>query len=147
LLDNVDDVQYRRRDSPRRGTRRHRRRLALAESRNAVAIWITEQIGVAGVLQTARSLGIHTPLRPYATTALGASEVNLLELANAYRTIASGILTQPYVIRKIVRDSGEAKPHRDLRLPLEVGLNIGANSHTARITLSPVSIRTFPPLR
>jgi membrane peptidoglycan carboxypeptidase len=40
-----------------------------------------------------------------------------------------------------------AKPHRDLRLPLEVGLNIGANSHTARITPSPVSIRTFPPLR
>jgi penicillin-binding protein 1A len=38
---------------------------------------------------------------------LGASEVNLLELANAYRTIASGILTQPYAIRKIVRDSGE----------------------------------------
>jgi len=83
-------------------------RLALAESRNAVAIWITGQIGVAGVLQTARSLGIHTPLRPYATTALGASEVNLLELANAYRTIASGILTEPYVIRRIVRESGEA---------------------------------------
>ena len=83
-------------------------RLALAESRNAVAIWITEQIGIAGVLQTARSLGINTPLRPYATTALGASEVNLLELANAYRTIASGILTQPYVIRRIVGDSGEA---------------------------------------
>jgi len=83
-------------------------RMALAESRNAVAIWITEQIGVASVLETARTLGIRTPLRPYATTALGASEVNLLELANAYRTIASGILTQPYVIRKIARDSGEA---------------------------------------
>jgi penicillin-binding protein 1A len=38
---------------------------------------------------------------------LGASEVNLLELANAYRTMASGIFAQPYVIRKIVRDSGE----------------------------------------
>ncbi len=82
-------------------------RMALAESRNAVAIWITEQIGVGSVLQMARSLGIRTPLHPYVTTALGASEVNLLELANAYRTIASGILTQPYVIRKIVRDSGE----------------------------------------
>jgi penicillin-binding protein 1A len=82
-------------------------RMALAESRNAVAIWITEQIGVASVQRTARTLGIQTPLRPYATTALGASEVNLLELANAYRTIASGILTQPYIIRKIVRDSGE----------------------------------------
>jgi penicillin-binding protein 1A len=38
---------------------------------------------------------------------LGASEVNLLELANAYRTMASGIRAQPYVIRKIVRESGQ----------------------------------------
>ncbi|MBU2692399.1 MAG: hypothetical protein KJ970_15860 [Candidatus Eisenbacteria bacterium] len=82
-------------------------REALAESRNAVAIWITEQIGIDSVLRTSVSLGIHTPLLPYASTALGASEVNLLELANAYRAMASGILTQPYVIRKIVRDSGE----------------------------------------
>jgi len=82
-------------------------REALAESRNAVAIWITEQIGITSILRTARSLGVQTPLQPYATTALGASEVNLLELANAYRTMASGIFAQPYVIRKIVRDSGE----------------------------------------
>ena len=82
-------------------------RMALAESRNAVAIWITGQIGISSVLETARDLGIQTPLRPYATTALGASEVNLLELANAYRTIASGTLTRPHVIQKIVLDSGE----------------------------------------
>ena len=82
-------------------------REALAESRNAVAIWVTGQIGIASVLGTSRSLGVKTRLQPYATTALGASEVNLLELANAYRTIASGILAEPYVIRKIVRDSGE----------------------------------------
>jgi penicillin-binding protein 1A len=82
-------------------------RMALAESRNAVAVWITGQIGIASVLETARNLGIQTPLHPYATTALGASEVTLLELANAYRTIASGTLTQPRVIRKIVLDSGE----------------------------------------
>ncbi|MFN0166589.1 MAG: transglycosylase domain-containing protein, partial [Bryobacteraceae bacterium] len=82
-------------------------RLALAESRNAVAIWLAGQIGIDSVLRTARSVGIQTPLRAYPTTVLGASEVNLLELANAYRTIASGILTQPYVIRRIVRDSGE----------------------------------------
>lgn len=82
-------------------------REALAESRNAVAIWVTEQIGIASVLRMSRSLGVRTPLQPYAATALGASEVNLLELANAYRTMASGILTRPYVIRKIVRDSGE----------------------------------------
>jgi membrane peptidoglycan carboxypeptidase len=82
-------------------------RMALAESRNAVAIWITEQIGIGSILETARKLGIQTALHPYATTALGASEVNLLELANAYRTIASGTLSQPCVIRKIVLESGE----------------------------------------
>ena len=82
-------------------------RLALAESRNAVAIWVTEQIGVASVLQTARSLGIRTPLRPYPTTALGASEVNLLELADAYRAIASGIVAQPHIIARVVRNTGE----------------------------------------
>jgi membrane peptidoglycan carboxypeptidase len=85
-------------------------RIALAESRNAVAIWIAGEIGIASVLRTARSLGIQTPLRPYVTTALGASGVTLMELANAYRTMASGILTQPYVIRTIVRDSGQVLP-------------------------------------
>jgi penicillin-binding protein 1A len=82
-------------------------REALAESRNAVAIWITKQIGIASVLRTSRNVGVRTTLQPYATTALGASEVNLLELANAYRTIASGVLAQPYLIRQIVRNSGE----------------------------------------
>ncbi len=82
-------------------------REALAESRNAVAVWIATQIGIEKVLQTSRSLGIRTPLQPYATTALGASEVSLLELANAYRTMASGILAQPHVIEQILRESGE----------------------------------------
>ncbi len=83
-------------------------RQALAESRNAVAIWIAQQVGIDSVLQTAQSLGVRTPLARYATTALGASEVSLLELANAYRTIASGIVAEPYVIRAVMEDSGEA---------------------------------------
>lgn len=96
-------------------------REALAESRNAVAIWLTEQIGIGSVLRTSQSLGIQTRLQPYATTALGASEVNLLELANAYRAMASGILAQPYVIRKIVRDSGEvAADNEDMRSAVDV---------------------------
>jgi penicillin-binding protein 1A len=82
-------------------------RQALAESRNAVAVWITAQIGIDRVLRTSRSLGIRTPLQRYPTTALGASEINLLELANAYRTMASGIVAEPYLIRAVLRDSGE----------------------------------------
>jgi hypothetical protein len=39
------------------------------------------------------------------------SEINLLELANAYRTMASGIVAEPYLIRAVLRDSG-GDPHR-----------------------------------
>jgi penicillin-binding protein 1A len=97
-------------------------REALAESRNAVAVWITEQIGIDAVLRTSRSLGVQTRLQPYATTALGASEVNLLELATAYRTIASGVLVPPYVIRQIVRGSGDViagGPHTGVRVAID----------------------------
>jgi penicillin-binding protein 1A len=82
-------------------------RQALAESRNAVAIWLTAQIGIDAVLQMSRKLGVVTPLQRYATTALGASEMSLLELATAYRTIATGVVAQPYVIRRIVWESGD----------------------------------------
>ena len=97
-------------------------RQALAESRNAVAIWMTTQIGIDTVLRTSRSLGVRTPLERYPTTALGASEMNLLELANAYRAMASGIVAEPYVIRAIVRDSGEVvatKRHVAVAAPID----------------------------
>jgi penicillin-binding protein 1A len=85
-------------------------RQALAESRNAVAMWITEQIGIDSVLRISRSLGVRTRLERYPTTALGASAMTLLELANAYRTMASGIVAEPYIIRAIARDSGAIVP-------------------------------------
>jgi len=81
-------------------------REALAESRNAAAMWIGSQVGLDSILRTARGLGITTVLHPYPTTVLGASEVNLLELANAYRTMASGVYAQPYIISRAVQDLG-----------------------------------------
>jgi penicillin-binding protein 1A len=80
-------------------------RQALAESRNAAAMWIGAQVGIDGILRTARGLGVNTPLHRYPTTTLGASEMTLLELANAYRAMASGVVTQPYIIRRIARGS------------------------------------------
>jgi penicillin-binding protein 1A len=82
-------------------------RQALAESRNAVAVWIAEQIGIESILMTAEEVGIRTKLRPYLTTALGASEVTLLELANAYRFMASGIHVEPHVIDRVEHVGGE----------------------------------------
>jgi penicillin-binding protein 1A len=81
-------------------------RQALAESRNAVAVWITRVIGVDKVLLTAQQLGIRTPLRPYVSTALGASEVRLVELAGAYRAMASGVLAEPHVIDRVTDAAG-----------------------------------------
>jgi penicillin-binding protein 1A len=81
-------------------------RQALAESRNAVAVWITREIGLDRVIGTSRELGIRTPLQPYLTTALGASEVRLLELAGAYRAMASGILAEPHIIDRVLDASG-----------------------------------------
>lgn len=82
-------------------------RQALAESRNAVAVWIAQEIGVGSVIRTAHQMGIRTPLQPYVSTALGASGVHLLELANAYRAIASGVLADPHVIDRVTDVSGE----------------------------------------
>jgi penicillin-binding protein 1A len=82
-------------------------RQALAESRNAAAIWLTREIGVQRVIQTAHEMGIRSTLRPYLSTALGASEVRLLELAGAYRAIASGVLAEPHVIRRVTSVSGD----------------------------------------
>ena len=82
-------------------------RQALAESRNAVAVWIVQQIGIDPLLQTAQDVGIQTKLQRYDTTALGASEVTLLELANAYRLMAGGMPGETHVIDKIQRTRGE----------------------------------------
>lgn len=82
-------------------------RQALAESRNAAAIWLGARVGIDSILRTARRLGVHTPLHRYPTTVLGASEMTLLELANAYRTMASGgVYAQPYVIRRVDHADG-----------------------------------------
>ena len=83
-------------------------RQALAESRNAATIRLAQEVGVREILRTARELGIRTPLQPYITTALGASEVQLLELANAYRALASSVTAEPHVVARVSGPAGEA---------------------------------------
>jgi penicillin-binding protein 1A len=82
-------------------------RQALAESRNAVAVWLAREVGISEVNRTARELGIRSPLHPFISTALGASEVRLLELASAYRAMASGVMAEPHVIARVTDASGE----------------------------------------
>ena len=58
------------------------------------------------VIETCRDMGFRTPLHPYLSTALGASEVPLLELAGAYRAMASGLRAEPHVIASITDAAG-----------------------------------------
>lgn len=87
-------------------------RQALAESRNAAAIWLAKAVGMRRVTQMARELGIRTPLEPYLSTALGASEVRLVELANAYRAIASGVAAAPHAVVEVLDSDDNAIPLR-----------------------------------
>jgi len=80
-------------------------RTALASSFNQSAVEMLDKIGIDSFIQTAKALGLSSYQDPaqydYALT-LGANEVSLLELANAYATIArGGVFRQTYVISKV----------------------------------------------
>lgn len=83
-------------------------RKSLAESRNAPTVRLASIMGINDVIQTAHLAGIKTQLQPYITTAIGASDINLLELANAYRAMASGIYAESYAMEKLTGRNGEA---------------------------------------
>jgi membrane carboxypeptidase/penicillin-binding protein len=59
-------------------------------------------VGAGRVVQTARLLGLSTPIEEYPSTFLGAADVVPLELVAAYSAFANGgALTQPRLIRRI----------------------------------------------
>jgi len=80
-------------------------REAAANSINTVAVQISERIGRQKVIDTARRLGIVSDLKPHPSIALGAFEMGLLELTNAYTAFANGGYTvQAYGVLE-VRDA------------------------------------------
>jgi penicillin-binding protein 1A len=81
-------------------------RRALAESRNAATVRLLTEVGIPAVLGAARELGIRSRLQPVPATALGGSEVTLLELANAYRSLASGAWSEPWLLAQVTSTEG-----------------------------------------
>lgn len=75
-------------------------RQALEESRNVPFARLGLEIGAERIVETARSLGITSPLVPVPSLSLGASEVTLLELTAAYAVFAAeGERTPPHAVR------------------------------------------------
>ncbi|MDB9540835.1 transglycosylase domain-containing protein [Anabaenopsis arnoldii] len=81
---------------------------ALTRSNNVVAVKLLLDVGFDPIINTARNLGIKSTLQPTYSLALGSSEVNLLELTNAYGTFATqGLHVEAHGIRRILNRQGE----------------------------------------
>ncbi|RMG68386.1 MAG: PBP1A family penicillin-binding protein [Calditrichaeota bacterium] len=92
-------------------------REGLRRSINLVAARLILEIGPQTVVDYAHRLGIHTPLRPYPSLAMGSSEVIPLELVSAYGVFANkGVRVEPIAITRIEDRFGNviysAKPRR-----------------------------------
>ena len=93
---------------------------ALAESDNTVFVQLAMDVGLQNVANTARDLGIKSPIDPYPSTAIGGLGVGVspLEMASAYSTFAGGgIHREPYAVERVERVSyGKSESLYDHRL-------------------------------
>ena len=81
---------------------------AFAKSINSVAVRLGQEMGIKNIIATAHDMGIESPLDETPSLALGASDVNLLEMANAYSVIANeGKHTKPVLVTRIVDKDGK----------------------------------------
>ena len=87
-------------------------RQALERSLNAATVRIAQAVGLANVVKTARTLGLHGQLAPVPAMALGAFEVTPLDLALAYLPLANGGIRLPAAIgvRAVHYRDEEVKP-------------------------------------
>ena len=76
--------------------------LAIALSDNIYAIKTHLFLGEDAMIETAYKMGIKTNLEPIASLPLGTTELNIMEITNAYATLANeGVKNEPYLISKV----------------------------------------------
>ena len=81
---------------------------AFAMSINSVAVRLGQECGIERIVKTAHDMGIKSKLDPTPALALGSSDVNLLELVNAYCTpVNQGRMHDPVLVTRIVDRDGE----------------------------------------
>lgn len=82
-------------------------RTAFSQSVNSVAVRVALDVGLPVVAQTARDMGITSEIEETPAMALGASDVNLLELVNAFGTVANdGVYHAPVFVTRILDKDG-----------------------------------------
>ncbi|MDD7706150.1 MAG: transglycosylase domain-containing protein [Bacteroidales bacterium] len=81
---------------------------AFAKSINSIAVRLGQEVGIRSIIETAQKMGIQSPLDDTPSLALGSSDVNLLELADAYSTVANdGKHHDPVLVTRIVDSKGK----------------------------------------
>ena len=112
---------------------------ALAHSLNTVAVQISEQTGRDKVIDMARRLGLSGRLRAHPSLALGAFEVNLLQLTAAYAHFANGgQQVVPHIVQSVISSSGQILYDRltPAFLPVVDGRHIGALNNMLRAVMT-----------
>ncbi len=80
---------------------------ATVRSVNVVYARIIRDVGPQRVVQMAHAMGITSEIPPYPSIALGTSEVNPLEMASAYATLANnGVYIPPICVTKVTDAEG-----------------------------------------
>jgi len=75
---------------------------AMAHSANSVSVRLAQRFGLPRIVETARRLGLNSPLPNDLTIVLGTGDTTLLELTTAYAVIArKGLNVKPYAILKV----------------------------------------------
>ncbi|MBF0345923.1 MAG: PBP1A family penicillin-binding protein [Nitrospirae bacterium] len=75
---------------------------ALTMSLNAATVNLANKVKMSRVIETARSLGIKSPIYPHLPSAIGVSEVTLIELVYAYGAMAEGFKLEPRFYERII---------------------------------------------
>ena len=107
--DKSSGVVWRPRNSPETYVGPLRVRLALAQSKNVIAVRLLKSIGVTNTIKHLTSFGFSaTDLPRNETLALGSASLTPLEVATGFAAFANGgFLVEPYLIQRIENSEGE----------------------------------------
>jgi penicillin-binding protein 1A len=84
-------------------------RNAFVHSINTVAVQLSEEVGIPAIIDTAKRMGVQSPLPAVPSLALGSAEVTVLEMTKAFGSVAAGVETiEPYAVRSITGNSQTA---------------------------------------
>ncbi|MEJ7575899.1 MAG: PBP1A family penicillin-binding protein [Pyrinomonadaceae bacterium] len=81
--------------------------VALAKSLNIQAVHLLDMVGIQTGSQMVRRFGITAPMAPYLPSALGATEVPLIQMVSAYSAFPNkGVRVEPHLIRRVMDRDG-----------------------------------------